>query len=154
MAFVAENTEIRPLVRAKLPQLASSRLVLLDSYYAFPTQEWIEEKFVGYFENYLKAYGLKFWTKESYDCDDFALGFMTEARKAHRISRNAPAKTSLAVGFMTYTADGTEGIHGRHAANIAIVGSDILECVTLEPQSGKITNLTPKEIASCDLVLL
>lgn len=125
-----------------------------DTFYAIPTRDWLTHALTGYFSKLLKEYGLKY-QKESYDCDDFAITFAMEARRAHALTPSAPKDSSLAVGFFFFNSYGTEGIIGRHAATVALVGDENgLQVITMEPQTGRVTKLKAQERESCDFLFI
>ena len=154
------SLEVRTLVKATFSQVSGTALKTVDENYAIPTRKWLERTFVPYFQAYKAAYGVEFWSKEEYDCDDFALCFAAEARKAHHRSRSPdkPKDCTLAVGFMHFTSHGSGGIaEGYHAACVAIVWNEetkVQEVLTLEPQNGWTTELKPEERESCDFVYM
>ena len=154
------STEIRTHLRTQFPNLKNGQIQSVDGDYAVPTRRWLEHTFVPYFQSYKAAYGVEFWTKEEFDCDDFALCFAAEARKAHHRSQSPdkPKDCTLSVGFMHFTSHGSGGIgEGYHAACVAVVWNQETneqETLTLEPQNGWTTQLKPEERQSCDFVYM
>lgn len=116
----------------------SSGLIIADAIYVLPTKQWIENEFSIILNTKLKnKYKL-----EAYDCDNFAIGAENVASEI-----NAKANHQLAIGEFYYIRDDR---NQGHAINFFLYkeGNNV-KIGFIEPQNGKIIDLSEKEILSC-----
>jgi hypothetical protein len=112
-----------------------------DQDYNLPSKKWVVEEFVPFFFSYMENVQLRMY-KAKFDCDDFASWFKLLARAAH--SHSSGTAESLALFEIWYEAQGTGGVHGHHAINAFYAK----RWYFIEPQNGRLYDLTEKEINS------
>jgi len=121
-------------------------LLVSDREYVIPTEEWLYETFLPWWDDV--AVSLRLQYGAAADCDDFALGCWFFARRCAAGLHDATSDTSVPIGFCIYkTRAGT-----THAINVAVVGED-KRTVFIEPQTAKSTVLTREERESISWVL-
>lgn len=110
--------------------------------------DWLTGEFDEWFRKALDALGLREWSPENGDCDDYADLYSVLARICHRRTAGS-AGTGLPVGILWFNRQGI----GSHAGNLAITSDQGV--VFPEPQSAKtVLKLHNEEKASSALVKL
>lgn len=134
------SEELRQVIKETFP---FARINIADSSYAVPQIDWITGDFYNkLFLPWTETNNLNKW-KETWDCDNFAYLFFVFSQICHAKS-NRPEE-GLAVGVMYYATD--DG--GGHAINFAVSKGEVK---TIEPQTGKIVNLSQKEKTLCSFI--
>lgn len=127
-----------------------ARLVIPDAEYAFPKADWVDNEFTSrwFLE---KNHVIAQYEAENADCDDFAEECATFAHRCHRMTsqkEGRPADTALAFGQFYYT----KSVAGPHAICFFIALKDDAWCLYFyEPQLCQRIELSPEEIATCEL---
>lgn len=113
-----------------------------DEQYSLPAREWLEGGFAVATRGNLVALGLARYTKEAWDCDDFAWTVAALARMNHRINGNG-TESALAFGMCGYHQDDGEA----HAVCFAVTHDKLgePEVVFIEPQTQRIIELSKTE---------
>lgn len=115
-----------------------------DTSYGKPTTAWLIGPFWSWFLMDRTNKGLLGWTRRN-DCDGFARAYAQGCQDCHAVSSGADEE-GLAVGQFYYHRE----TGGAHAIVAAITEAGL---TFIEPQTGGVIKLTPKEISTCWLVL-
>lgn len=136
------------ILRKRFPK-ASIKVV--DKNYAHPSIDWLVNDFHNsLFMNWLFENKLEKW-KPDFDCDNFSFLYYSFAQICHRKTKqylNENKKPQgLSVGIMFYIQDKS----GGHAINFVVTKSG--EIIPIEPQNGKVKELSNSELQSCFFAL-
>jgi hypothetical protein len=135
----------------KLPK----NFVISDLNYLCPKIETITNTIYPAYVWWLRSLKLTQWTHK-WDCDNFADAFKLFSCGYHYQNLQDDAE-GIAIGVVNYMANSKaeDGLKGGHAINIIYSegeknddGSDNFNIYFLEPQNGKLYNLTPEEFNS------
>lgn len=119
-----------------------------DANYAVPTKAWLLEKALPAFHLLLDQLSVLGYSKECWDCDDYAMAFVFFCRMLHARTvaqaKLPPCGITVSHAWLTM-ADG-----GKHALCAALV--DGCEVIIVEPQpsANPLPTLTPEEEQSCE----
>lgn len=118
------------------------KIITVDSSYACPSVNWIDEDFAKFFMKYLfKRNWWRGW-RPRFDCDNYAELYHAYAQVAHAQTGRKGAE-GLAVGIFAYIDEEL----GPHAINIVYTSRSTIRFV--EPQRCEFIKLSQQEQQSC-----
>jgi hypothetical protein len=129
--------------------------VLSDSDYFCPTLDMVKDEIFPKYWQWLASLKLTKWVHK-WDCDNFADAFKLFACGYYDQVIDSEAN-GISVGVINYMANSKaeNGLQGGHAINIVYIdngknddGSNNFYPIFIEPQNGKIYNLTAEEFNS------
>lgn len=110
---------------------------ILDAEYSLPDSDWVFNEFASALRTSL-PFG---YTRENFDCDDYAFFAKVLAGLAHRNS-SPDVKTGIAIGIFAYVKE--NGV--AHMINFFFTkDEDEIKIVCFEPQTGGRIYLSEKE---------
>jgi hypothetical protein len=129
--------------------------VLSDKDYFCPTLDMVRDELFPKYWQWLKSLKLTRWVHR-WDCDNFADAFKLFSCGYYEQTIESTAN-GIAIGVINYMAiaKAENNLSGGHAINIVYIddgknddGSDNFRPIFIEPQNGKIYNLTEQEFNS------
>lgn len=145
------SLQIHHRIREKAP---NANIYLSDTDYSIPKSSWLTGDFYNLYRKWTSKERLYEW-KEYHDCDNKSVTFMAFASMCHAktmAAREREGKETvqgIAVGMIYYLINGDK--NRGHAINVVHSDKGIQ---FLEPQNGRILNLTTKERDSIWLVIM
>ena len=129
--------------------------VISDTNYFCPTIDMVRNELFPKYWTWLQSLKLTKWVHK-WDCDNFADSFKLFSCGYYEQNIESDAN-GIAVGVIHYKANSKaeNGLQGGHAINIVYIddgknddGSDNFRPIFIEPQNGKIYNLSQEEFDS------
>ena len=129
--------------------------VISDTNYFCPTIDMVRNELFPKYWTWLQSLKLTKWVHK-WDCDNFADSFKLFSCGYYEQNIESDAN-GIAVGVIHYKANSKAeiGLQGGHAINIVYIddgknddGSDNFRPIFIEPQNGKIYNLSQEEFDS------
>ncbi|MHC1762892.1 MAG: hypothetical protein AB9869_01110 [Verrucomicrobiia bacterium] len=138
----------RELLNRGVDVFDNARLAISDSQSAVPTRRWLQGPLADAWLSVMRQLQVTY-SPDIWDCDDYTRGAAFVAQLQHAWTPSRPANTGLAFGEFWYR----QAAGGYHAVNSAFVyEKGNLGLVHLEPQTGKLIELTPAEIRSAKFI--
>jgi hypothetical protein len=125
-----------------------------DATYSLYSLNYITGKGYNKFKNWLFKRGILGW-RYTFDCDNYAEAFRVFLQIVHTKAQKGKAdnyrKQAVAIGVIWYEKDGW----GGHAINLIVTKEEEnLVVKFVEPQNGKVMELTQTELESIFFVLI
>jgi len=126
-------------------EIENASIFIADADYASPNKSWVIGKFYNSYRNWLQKHQLNKW-ESYYDCNRFAYTFSVFASFCHAKTMQVYEKMGrqtfqgISIGVIYYNIGGKRG--NGHAINFFVTEGKVHY---IEPQNGKIINLTKEE---------
>jgi hypothetical protein len=150
-ATVLSSTDLKVLLMTDLKVRPLSFGHVRDESYMLPSPDWFTDTFPAELKDFQFRNRQTSAVPETNDCDDYARGAAWWAQRCHTRSEGRRTHTALAVGEFCYD----DSTLGRHVIIFAIVRhAAAFRILFMEPQTGRMRDLSKTEIESCVYFIL
>jgi hypothetical protein len=150
-ATILSSTDLKVLLMTDLQVRPSDFGAVRDESYMLPSPDWFTDVFPHELKDFQFRNKQTRPVPEANDCDDYARGAAWWAQRCHTDSEGGRSQTAFAVGEFSYD----DATLGRHAIIFAIVRhAAAFRILFMEPQTGRMRDLSKTEIESCVYFIL